>query len=136
MNASKFVVGSIVGGIVIFVLGYVTYVLLLGNFFEANSGAAAAAMREVPLYWGIAAGCILEAALICYVLGGRSGVAAGLKTGVILGLLVGYATQFFSYGTRTDTTMTVALVDPLVGAVLTGIAGAVIGLVVGKMKST
>jgi hypothetical protein len=45
-------------------------------------------MRETPLYWGIGLGCIFEAALICFVLGSRSGASAGLKTGVITGLLM------------------------------------------------
>ena len=134
MDAKKLIVGSIVGGIVIFGLGYVTYVLLLADFFKDNSTGAANLMRTPPLYWAIGVGCLLEAALICYVLGSRSGVGAGAKTGAIVGLLMWGSANFFMYGTQDLANLTATIVDPLVSAVLTGIAGAVIGVVVGKMK--
>lgn len=136
MDAKKFAVGTIVGGIVIFALGFVIFNVLLESFYAANPGTATGVQREAPLQWSLAVGCLGYAALICYAMGARaaSGLGGGAKVGAIVGFLLWFTADFIIYATSNTSTLTITIVDPLVEIVHGGIGGAVIGLVVSKMK--
>lgn len=134
MDAKRFTVGTIAGGITFFVIGYLIYMVLLGNFFAANMGTATGVNRATPLYWSIALGSLFQAALICYVLGARAGAGAGARVGAVVMLLAALAFDFIMYGTENVSNLTSTLVDPVASAVLGAIVGAVIGFVVGKLK--
>jgi hypothetical protein len=136
MDAKKFIVGSIVGCVVLFIGGYVLFDLLLGNFFAANAQSIAGVERDPPLFWAMALGLLANAALICYAMGGRNtaGAAAGARIGAIVGFLLWFASSFMQYGFTNLTNMTGTLVGPIVDAVNGAIAGAVIALVLSKLK--
>jgi uncharacterized membrane protein len=136
MDAKRFVIGSIVGGIVLFLTGYVLFNILLTGFYEANMGSATGVPREPPLMWAIAVGCLGYAALITYAMGARAslGVSGGAKVGAIVGLLIWVTADFLSYGTMNVANLAATLVDPLAGAVHGAIGGAVIALVISKIK--
>jgi hypothetical protein len=135
MDSKRFIVGTIVGGIVLFLTGYAIFNFLLAGFYDANAAGSAAIARTAPLLWAIAVGCLGYAALICYAGSGRaSGLAGGAKVGAVVGFLLWFAADFIAYGTQDIATLTAVLVDPLVGAVHGAIGGAVIGLLVSKMK--
>jgi hypothetical protein len=134
MDAKKFLLGTIVGGIVMFIAGYVLYDLLLGKFFAANVGSATGVMREPLMFWAIGVGCLAEAALITYALGARGGAGAGITVGAIVGFLMALSVDFIMYGSSNVSNLTATLVDPLVAAVVGAIVGAAIGLVAGKPK--
>ena len=136
MDARKFIVGSVVGGIVYFVLGWLVFGVLLDSVMEGmRTPQAASIERMQPLMWAVGVACLLTGVLITYALGSRGGAAAGAKVGAIVGLLLWGASDFMFYGFTTLSTLSGTIVDPLVSAVVSGIAGAVLGLVVGKMKS-
>ena len=136
MDAKRFVTGTIVGGIVLFLAGYVIFNTLLGSFFAANSGTATGVARDPMLLWSIGVGCLGLAALICYAMGARgaSGLTGGAKVGAIVGFLYAFAIDFIMYGSQNVSNLNATLVDPLASAVHGAIGGAVIGLVVSKMK--
>jgi hypothetical protein len=135
MDAKRFVTGTIVGGIVLFLAGYVIFNTLLGSFYAANTGSATGVTRDPMILWSIGVGCLGLAALICYVIGrGASGLAAGAKAGAIVGLLAALFVDFVLYGTTNIYNLTAVIVDPLAEAVHGGIGGAVIGLLLAKMK--
>jgi hypothetical protein len=136
MGTNRFVVGTIVGGIVLFALGYVIFELLMGSFMAANMATIPGLDREAPQFWAVGVSCLAYAALICYAMGrhGAAGAAAGAKVGAIVGLLVWMTADFMSFGFQNSMNLTATLVDPLLAIVHAGIAGAVIALVVGKMK--
>jgi hypothetical protein len=136
MDAKRFLTGTIVGGIVLFLAGYLIFSTLLGGFYAANVGSATGVPKDPMLLWSIAVGCLAFAALICYVMGARggSGLAGGAKVGAIVGLLLAIFVDFVIYGTNNVSNLTATLVDPLAEAVHGGIGGAVIGLVIAKMK--
>jgi uncharacterized membrane protein len=134
MDTKRFFVGTIVGGIVLFALGYVIFELLLGSFMSANMTSIPGLEREAPQFWALGVGCLAYAALICYAMG-RQGAAAGAKVGAIVGLLLWATADFTTFAFQNSMNLTVTLVDPLASMVHAGIAGAVIALVVGKMKA-
>lgn len=58
----------------------------------------------------------------------------GAKVGAIVGFLWAFALDFILYGAQNVSNLTVTIVDPFATAVQCAIGGAVIGLVVSKMK--
>jgi len=136
MDAKRFVTGTIVGGIVLFLAGYLIFNTLLGSFFAANAGTATGVARDPMLLWSIGVGCLGLAALICYAMGARgvSGLGGGATVGAVVGFLTAFYIDFALYGTQNVSNLTATIVDPLASAVHGAIGGAVIGLVVSKMK--
>ena len=66
---------------------------------------------------------------------GDSSAGAGLKTGAIVGLTVALGIDFTLYGVMNLSNLAATLVDPIVFMIQLGVAGAVIGKVLG-MGST
>jgi len=64
MDAKRFVIGTLVGGITLHVLGYLIFVLMFGAFFAANQGSATGVNRDVVLQWALALGNLSLAALV------------------------------------------------------------------------
>jgi hypothetical protein len=136
MDARRFLIGTVVGAVVLFFAGYLIFNTILGGFYAANAGSATGLARTPMLLWSIAIGCVGLAALICYCMGTRaaSGLAGGAKIGAVVGLLLAVFVDFVMYGTQNASNLTVTMVDPIVEAVHSGIGGAVIGLVLSKIK--
>jgi uncharacterized membrane protein len=136
VNTKQWVVGTIAGGIVLFVLGYVFFDLLLGDFYAANSGSATGVMREAPVFWAVGVGAIAYTVLVLYALrsqGASVSVATGMKTGAIVGCLIWLCADFTLYGITNMSNLTVTIVDPLVEIVRGGIMGAVLGMLLPKL---
>jgi hypothetical protein len=136
MDARKFAIGTVVGGVVLFLAGYLIFNTLLGSFYAANAGTATGVARDPMLMWSIAVGCLGFAALICYCMGNRaaSGLAGGAKVGAIVGLLLAIFVDFVMYGANNLSNLTATIVDPIAEAVHGGIGGAAIGFVLSKIR--
>jgi hypothetical protein len=122
---------ALAGGVTLFVLGYVCYVLLLGDFF-AGQGAAGLAQ---PILWAIFLGELALAVLVTYVFNQWATIstfAGGFKAGAVLGALLGLNYGLVQFGAMGAITLTGAAVDTVVTLVRVGIAGGVIGLVLGR----
>lgn len=134
MNTKQWVVGTIVGGIVLFVLGYLIFSLLLGSFYAANSPPGMD--RETQIVWAVAVGSLAYAALIIYALGARGGsvtIASATKVGAIVGFLLWLCANFTLYGLTNLSGLPVAIVDPVAELVRAGITGAVLGVLLPKL---
>lgn len=136
MDTKKFLVGTIVGGSVLYAVGYLMFTLLFAKFYAANGGSAVGVDRTVELTWAVLLGSLGYAALICYALGARmtAGLRGGAMVGAIVGFLIWFTADFILYGVANTSNLTRTIVDPLLELVHGGIAGAVIGLLVGKSK--
>ncbi len=134
MDSRRFLTGTVVGGIVIFVLGYLIYGMALKGFYDANMGTATGVMRESPMLWSVAIGSLFQAAFLTVVIGwaGAGSAGAGFRVGAIAGFLVSAAMDFIMYGTNNVSNLTATIVDPLITLVFAGISGAVIAAVAGK----
>ena len=133
MVTKQFTMATLAGGVTAFVLGYLFYGLLLMDFYNGNLGTATGVYKEVPIFWSLAAGQLLWAGFLTMVMGwrGDASAGAGLKTGAIVGLIMGGSINLTMYGTANIANLTASLVDPVVAMIGTAITGAVIGLVLG-----
>lgn len=127
---SRQIVAGAVGGIVLFVMGFLLYGLAFMGFFEANAGSATGVYKEVPTFWALGLGQLLTGVFLALILGhwpGARSFAGGLKASLGLGLLLGFAFDLTWYGTTNIMSLTGTLVDPFIYAVQFGVAGGVIG---------
>ncbi len=135
MDTKRFMAGTVVGGIAMYVLGVLIFDLAFGNFYAANAGSASGVARDAPLVWAIVLGTFALAALVTFVIGlaGASGVADGFKVGAIVGVLVWFGTDFIHFGNTNVWNPTLTIVDPMLEIVRTGIGGIVIALVLTRI---
>ena len=136
MNTKQWVIGTVVGGVVIFAVGYVIFEVLLGDYYAANSGAATGMMRDPPIVWALAVGALAYAALILYALRTQAAsvnVVSGMKVGAVVGFLLWATADFTLYGITNMSNLTLTIVDPIVELVHGGIAGAVLGALLPKV---
>ena len=136
MDIKRFIIGTIVGGIALYILGYVMFNLAFADFFAANAGSATGAWKDPQVIWAIALGTLSYAALITLALGTRAGsttIVEGLKVGAIVGFLMWFSADMIFYGIWNVENLTAAIVDSLLELVRGGIGGAVIAAVLGKI---
>ncbi|GMQ82492.1 MAG: hypothetical protein BMS9Abin05_1946 [Rhodothermia bacterium] len=128
---SKTLIAAVLGGITLFVLGWLIYGLLLADYF-ANS-----ASRANPLFLYIGLGELVFGYLIAWVFtqSGTETVADGAKIGATLGFVLALGFGLLMYGTHDLVELSTNLVDALVAAVRYGVAGAVVGWYLGRGAS-
>jgi hypothetical protein len=134
MNLKRCLLGSLVGGIVLFFLGYALFGVLLVGFFEANQGSATGVTREpldfvtlglAQLVWGGTLAMLIDWK-------GASTPVDAAKTAATAGGLFMLGLDLTLYATTNMSTLTGSLADAVVSTILFGIAGAAISLAVGK----
>ncbi len=136
MDTKRFVIGTLVGGVTMYVVGYLIWGLAFADFFAANAGSATGVARETSLAWAVALGALSLAALVTLAVGSRaasSTIGGGFKIGAIVGFLVWFGVDFIHYGITNVSNLTATIVDPLLETVRTGIVGAVIAAVLGRL---
>ena len=138
MNAQKFLLGGIVGGIVYFLLGWLVYGMLMKDFFTANLWSAGSMRADADtIWWALGAGQLAAGFFLAYILGKANAASAGAGAGVgfVVGLLVCLSFDLTMYGVTTTVTSLKGLAaDVAVSAVMSAIAGAVIGVILGMGK--
>lgn len=137
MDAKKRIMATLAGFVVLFLMGWLLYGMLLMDFFMANAGSATGVMRSDSemVWWALILGNVLQSYLLVYIFGKWANVttfSGGLQNGAMIGLILGYAYDLTMYGTSNTMNLTGALVDPLVATVMMGLAGGVIGAVLGR----
>lgn len=133
MDAKKFAMASVAGGVMLFLTGFVLYGVLLSEFMEANMTPGVA--KETPDMAALMLGELVLAAFLTLILSRWSGITsfgAGAKAGALLGLLLGLGMNLEMYGTVNLSGPATIPVDTLVNAVRMGLAGGVIGVVLGR----
>jgi hypothetical protein len=137
MTAKTRIMATLAGFVVLFMLGWLLYGMLLMDFFSTNAGSATGVQKteDEMVWWALILGNVLQAYLLVYIFGKWANIttfAGGLQGGAMIGLILGYAYDLIMYGTANIMNLTAALVDPLIAAVMMGVAGGVIGWVLGR----
>ncbi len=129
----KWIVGTVAGGVVFFLLGGLIYEVALRGFYEANVGSATGAWREPPIWWSLVVSQLALGAVVTFVFvrADISSAVDGLKTGAIFGLLLGTVVAFDLYSVTNLPNTAVTFVEPFVWAVRTALAGSVIAWTLG-----
>ena len=135
MDTKRFMIGTLVGGITLYLVGYLIWIVAFADFFAANAGSATGVDRDAPLVWAVVLGNLSLAALVTLAVGSKAGsltIGTGFKIGAIVGFLVWFGVDFIHYGISNISNLTATIVDPLLELVHSGIGGAVIAAVLGR----
>jgi hypothetical protein len=139
MNGTKFLTGTLIGGIAFFFLGYLIYGLALGGFFREHSSAAPGAMKTMSeiIWWALILGNLASGALITWTflkLGTVTSFSTGFRTAAVIGLFVALSLDLIHYATENSLDLTSMFVDVLVGTLMYAIAGGLIAALLGRGK--
>lgn len=138
MDAKRFATGTLVGGVVLYVVGYLIFTVAFASFYAANEGSATGVDRGGELVWAVALGNLAYAALIMFALGNRGGLASigdAAWVGATVGFLLWFTADFTIYGITNIANLTRTVVDPLLEIVHGGIGGAAIAAVLRAMPA-
>jgi hypothetical protein len=132
MDTKRLAIGTVVGGIAMFVVGYLIWNILLDYWNGAFDAAGVA--REAQLLWAVVLSNIPAAALIALAIerGGSSTIGGGVKIGAIVGFLVWSGVDLAFYADTTIFDLTTIILDSLLASVHYGIGGGVIAAVLGR----
>ncbi|MBS1946412.1 MAG: hypothetical protein JST47_01460 [Bacteroidetes bacterium] len=135
MNPKKLILAGIAGGIVIFLLGYLTYGMLLMDFFDKHAGAVKNTGRNPNqmLFLYLILGNIIYGFLLAYIFGKAkiASIGNGLVTGAIIGFLSTSATDSVSYATTFVHSRTSVAADVITFTILSAAAGVVVAWIAG-----
>ena len=128
------IVAAIVGAVVMFMLGFVFFVLLFGEYFKANTIQYPGLEKDPPVFWAIFLFNLVWAYLVAFVLeyAGRSGWGEGAKAGAIVMciLAVGMNIEYYAF-MNIHKDVSPMIFHVLILTVMGGVTGAAIGFVSG-----
>jgi hypothetical protein len=132
MDVKKLLIGTIVGGVVGMLAGWLVFGMGLAGFMSGNI----AATKEPDMLW-LVSGHVVFAGLISYIFLQWAGIktaVSGAKAGGIIALLAGLGTNWIWHGTSDlfPGGCVATLVDAVGGGLVWAIGGAAIGWVIGR----
>ena len=135
MNVKRLAVGSVVGAIIVYVLGQLFWVYLFADFFNANGGGAVGVTRPEAIMWAIIVGTLLYGVLVTLTLEwrGSKSVVGGLITGAIVGALLWGTADFTHYAINTMNNLSATIADTVLEGVRGGVTGAIVAFVLSKV---
>ena len=139
MDARRFVIGTLVGGVTVFATGTLIFAMAPFRAFLAyamNAGSATGVAREPQLLWAVALGALSYSALVTLAIETRARsatIGAGIKIGAVVGFLLWFTADFMFYAVSNVGNLTSTVVDPLIELVPGAVAGSVIAAVLGKI---
>jgi uncharacterized membrane protein len=136
MDTKKFVIGTLVGGVAFFFLGYLIYGLALAGFYASHAGSSSGDMKtmEQIVWWALILGNLASGALLTYIflkLGNISSFGSGASTAAAIGFFMALSMDLIRFATSNTMDLTASLADVVVGTVLTAIAGGIIAAALG-----
>jgi hypothetical protein len=138
MNTKKFILGTLIGGIAYFFLGFIAYALLLEDFFVAHAGSATGVMKTEMQYWPLFLGNVGHAALLSYIFLKWANIktfSSGLSAGAVIGFFMTIGHDLISFDTSNVMDITGVMGNVVVYTFITAIVGGVVGAVLGMGKN-
>ena len=133
MDSKRLLTGTLVGVVVMSVMGFLLYEVLFASFMEAQM---AITPLETPIWWAAILSAVAHGLLITLAIGwtGDASAVGGLKTGAIIGFLVWFGADMILYAILGSGFATLAggLADSVLATVQYGVVGAAIGAVLGR----
>lgn len=128
MDSKRLLVGTLVGAVVLSVVGFLLYEVIFASFMEAQMTLV---QREAPILWAALLSALAHGLLLTLVIGwaGDASLTGGLKTGALVGLLLWLGGDMILFAVFEFATLTGALTDTVLAAVQYGLTGAAIGAV-------
>ncbi len=133
MDTKKFALGTLAGGVVFFVTGFVFYGLLLQEFMMAAHMDGI--IKETPDFPMLILSQLIFGAFLTMILRrwpDADSLAQGAKAGAVLGVLLGLGFSLVTFSTMNVMEAAVIPVEAVVQAIRGALAGGAIGAVLGR----
>ncbi len=136
MDIKKLAVGGIVAGILFFLLGWLIYGMLLMDFMKNHPGVVSGYDKATPDMLYLVIGNLLSGFLMAYIFvkANITTLAGGLIMGAVVGVLMTASMDCIMYATTNLVSKKMMMADVLSSAAMSGITGAIVGMVLGKLK--
>jgi len=138
MGNNKILLAGFLGALTLFMLGFIVYGMLLGEFMAANAGGPGVnkPMEEMSFGWivisNLAAGYLLAVIIGKYA--GITSALAGLQAGAVIGLLMAISVDTAMYSTTYLYNIKAMCADIVMWSIMSGITGAVVAAVLGSNR--
>lgn len=137
MNTNKILVAGLVGAAFAFILGFLTWGIVLSEFFEANAGTATGVIRgdDEMLWIPMILGHLAWGFLLAIIYGRWANIktfSTGAKAGAVLGFLIAFTYDMINLGSTHISNTLGAIVDVLAMTVVTAIVGGIVGWMLGR----
>lgn len=133
---TKILLATLAGAVTTFLTGWLLYGMAMKGFFDAQMlESARGVMRAEPNLGAIFGACVAWSLLLAVIYDRWASISTfktGAMAGAWIGFLVALGADLFSYGSINLTQPAVLIVDPLLNALQSAIAGGVIGVVLGR----
>jgi hypothetical protein len=130
MNRPGFLIATLIGAVVLYVVGFLAYGLVLATAYTPT-----VIDREAPLFAWIFPAQLAWSALLAFVLlnlAASPSAANGFKVGAVTGFLQAVTMAFMFYAVTTLPVTTMSFVDPFVWGAVSGVGGAAVGWSLGR----
>jgi hypothetical protein len=135
MDTKKFLMGTVVGGVAYFILGFLIYGMALASTMEAYSNMACMRPMEEMVWWAMVAGNLTYGALLTYVFlkaGNVNSFGSGAQTGMMVTFLVSISVDLMTFALSTTMNSVMGIVIDVIAATVMGaIVGGIVGVVLG-----
>lgn len=136
MNTNKILIGTVVGGIAFFFMGWIVYGILLKDFMANNYNACMMKSEMDYVWWALIVSNFVWALIYAIILdwSNMRSMMGGLKTGALFGFLItlGFDLSFYSMSSMFTGGLGTVVIDVIVGVIYSAIGGALIGWVMGR----
>ena len=134
MTMQRLLMGTVVGGIVLFFLGYLVFGIVFADFFAANAGTATGVQKDPFNFVALGIAQLAWAAALTLILkwAAPRNIGQGAMVAGISGLLLFIGFDLTMFATSNTSTLTATLVDPILASLLFAVAGGAITAVAGK----
>ena len=130
---NKVIIASVLSGIASYLTGFVTYVLLFGEFFKNNMNYGELA-KNPPEQWAIFVSNIVLGFFFIIIFDRWASIStfkSGLIAGAWMGLLLGVAINVMNFGLNSAETMQAHIVGAILWGIIAAVGGGVGGWVLG-----
>src|SRR5882724_4723746 len=137
MDIKRLAIGTIVGGVVLYVVGYLIFDVAVADYYASHRGAADA-FRDAPIVWAVVLANFGLALLVTLAITSRAAsqtIAGGFITGGVIGFLVWFHADWVYYGYLNAWTLPIPIIDPLLEFIHEGVGGAVIAAVLARVPA-
>jgi hypothetical protein len=135
VSIARFLGATFAGMVTLAVVGGFIYGFAFSTFIKANLGSATGVMKPPGFLWVGLAHVPFGVLLTLLVLWrGDCSARGGAVTGAILGFLMAASYDLSQYGTTNLWSLRLTLIDPLFSMVMVGVAGSVVGMVLGRNR--
>jgi hypothetical protein len=136
MAMQRLLIGTVVGGIVLTLFGYLVFGYLTIDFFAANAGTATGVAKMPFNFVALVIGQLAWAAMLTMILRWASvrSIGQGVMVAGLSGLLIFLGVDLTFYATQNVQNLTATLADPVLSAIVFAVAGGAIAAVGGIGK--